>query len=66
MYLHKINDKEYVNTDLITQIYWNRIEESWAFDVAGQSDVISSYLMTEEEKNKLVAVMQMHNRTLLN
>lgn len=61
MSIYKVNDNYYVNLDLITEIYWHSQNNSWVLSLVGQLGEFSNRL-TEDEKNKLVAVMQAHSR----
>lgn len=62
MTLYKVNDVTYVNVDYITQIYWHKAKETWAFDIIGQD--VSTFL-TNKEKDDLVDFMQMQSGAIL-
>ena len=58
MFLYKVNDKKYVNIDLVTGIRF--IEENlWVVDSIGQPKGLA---ITEEEKDNLVAIMAANRR----
>lgn len=58
MFLYKVTDKEYANIDLITTIRFLD-GNLWMVDFSGQT---KGLLITEYEKNNLVAIMEAHNR----